>query len=91
MKSYNLWSLLLVLIGGFVAYMIFPPINFPPLGEYSLWCIPIGIAIYIIGLVCAFVSLSKREKGWLKYLSMSTLLLFVMYFILLINVFSGTI
>ncbi|UOQ44903.1 hypothetical protein MUN89_02830 [Halobacillus salinarum] len=91
MKSYDQWSLLFVMIGGFVAYMIFPPISLTPLGKDSLWCIPIGVSIYIIGIVCAFISLFKREKGWLKYISMATLLLFTLYFVLLSHVFGGTI
>lgn len=83
-RKFSVFSLIFVVIGIFVAYMVFPPINIYFLG---MWGIPIGFIIYLIGLILGGIAFSKKEKGFLKYISIISILLGVIFVVFLYNIF----
>ncbi|MDT0172319.1 hypothetical protein Q9R23_04985 [Exiguobacterium sp. BRG2] len=80
--TYAKASIFFSLIGLFIAYMIFPPINWP-FGPNSMITIPIGLGI---------VAIKRREPGILKYVSLACAIpLGVLLLLFLGFIFSGQI
>ncbi len=80
--TYAKASIFFSLIGLFIAYMIFPPINWP-FGANSMITIPIGLGI---------VAIKRREPGILKYVSLACAIpLGVLLLLFLGFIFSGQI
>lgn len=87
---YSKYSLILIVIGIFIAYMIFPPINLT-FGKWSMIAIPIGFTIYIIGVTLGIIAFKKKEKGFLKYISVISISLGVLFVVFLSYIFGGEI
>ena len=68
-RKYSKYSIILIVFGIFIAYMIFPPINIT-FGKWSMMAIPIGFVIYLTGLVLGIIAFFKKEKGFMKYISL---------------------
>ncbi|WP_339254105.1 hypothetical protein NSQ43_06640 [Sporosarcina sp. FSL W8-0480] len=49
-RKYSKYSVILIVVGIFIAYMIFPPVNIT-FGKWSMVAIPIGFAIYLTGVI----------------------------------------
>lgn len=60
----------------FISIMGFPPIRIEFLG---MWGIFIGFTIYLIGLILGLRAFIKKEKGFLKYISLISLIFGVLY------------
>lgn len=89
-RKYSKYSLFLVVIGIFIAYMIFPPLNIT-FGKWSMIAIPIGFAIYITGVILGLIAFIKKEKGFIKYVSLLSISLGILYILFLSFIFSGEI
>lgn len=89
-RKYSKYSLILVVSGIFIAYMIFPPINLT-FGKWSMIAIPIGLAIYVAGIALGITAIIKKEKGVIKYISLLSISLSVLYILFLSNIFGGEI
>ncbi|MDN4608556.1 hypothetical protein [Sporosarcina highlanderae] len=89
-RKYSKYSVILVVVGIFIAYMIFPPINIT-FGKWSMVAIPIGFAIYLTGLTLGVIAFLKKEKGFLKYISLISIALGVLYILFLFAIFGGQI
>ena len=89
-RKYSKYSIVLVVVGIFIAYMIFPPINIT-FGKWSMVAIPIGFAIYLTGITLGIIAFIKKEKGFIKYLSLISILLGVLFVIFLSYIFGGEI
>ena len=87
---YSKYSLILIVIGIFIAYMIFPPINLT-FGKWSMIAIPIGFTIYIIGVTLGIIAFKKKEKGFMKYISVISISLGVLFVVFLSYIFGGEI
>jgi len=70
------YSVILVIVGIFVAYMAFPPINITILGW---WGIFIGFGVYLTGIILGIVAFFKKEKGFMKYISLLSISLGVLF------------
>ncbi|WP_342506795.1 hypothetical protein [Sporosarcina sp. FSL K6-2383] len=85
-RNYSTISFTLVCIGIFITIMPFPPLN---IEYFGLWGIVFtGFMIYIIGVILGIIALLKKEKSFLKYISVSSILfgiLFVMFFFAIIG------
>ena len=66
-RKFSKYSTISVVVGIFVAYMAFPPINITILGW---WGIFIGFGVYLTGIILGFVAFFKKEKGFMKYISL---------------------
>lgn len=77
-------------MGIFVAYMIFPPINLT-FGKWSMIAIPIGFSIYLIGISLGIIAFKKKEKGFMKYISIISISLGVLFVVFLSYIFGGEI
>ena len=87
---YSKYSLILIVMGIFVAYMIFPPINLT-FGKWSMIAIPIGFSIYLIGISLGIIAFKKKEKGFMKYISIISISLGVLFVVFLSYIFGGEI
>lgn len=87
-RKYSKYSFFLVVIGIFIAYMIFPPVNLT-FGKWSMIAIPIGFAIYITGVILGIIAFVKKEKGFIKYISLLSISLGILYILFLSFIFSG--
>ena len=87
-RKYSKYSIILIVVGIFIAYMIFPPINIT-FGVWSMVAIPIGFAIYLTGVTLGIIAFYKKEKGFLKYISLLSLSLGVVYVMFLFAIFGG--
>lgn len=76
--KYSKYSIILIVVGIFIAYMIFPPFNIT-FGKWSMIAIPIGFAIYLTGITLGIIAFIKKEKGVLKYISLLSLIFGVLY------------
>ncbi|KOP29317.1 hypothetical protein ADM98_10555 [Exiguobacterium sp. BMC-KP] len=89
--TYAKASIFFSLLGLFIAYMIFPPLNWS-FGSNSMITIPIGLAIYLIGIGLGIVAFRRREPGILKYISLTCAVpLGVLLLVFLGFIFSGQI
>ncbi|WP_271853292.1 hypothetical protein [Planococcus maritimus] len=88
--KYSTYSLILIIVGLFIAYMIFPPFNIT-FGTWSMAAIPIGLAIYFTGVIFGIIAFIKKEKGFLKYVSLISIPLSVAFGIFLAFLFGGEI
>ncbi len=88
--KYSKYSLLLSVIGIFIVYMIFPPFNIT-FGKWSMIAIPIGFIIYLIGIVYGITAFRLKEKGFMKYVSLLSLPLGVLYIVFMFYLFGGEI
>lgn len=88
--KYSKYSLLLSVIGIFIAYMIFPPFNIT-FGKWSMIAIPVGFVTYLIGIGYGITAFRLKEKGFLKYVSVLSLPLGVLYIVFMAHVFGGEI
>ena len=88
--KYSKYSLFLVITGIFIAYMIFPPLNIT-FGKWSMIAIPVGFAIYITGVILGLIAFIKKEKGFIKYVSLLSISLGILYILFLFFIFSGEI
>lgn len=88
--KYSMYSLILIIVGLFIAYMIFPPFNIT-FGMWSMVAIPIGLVIYFTGVVFGIIAFIKKEKGFLKYVSLISIPLGMMFGIFLAFIFGGEI
>lgn len=66
-RKFSNFSILLIVVGIFVAYMAFPPISIDILGW---WGIFIGFGIYLTGVGLGIGAFFKKEKGFIKYISL---------------------
>ena len=89
-RKYSNYSVILTVLGIFIAYMIFPPVNIT-FGKWSMIAIPIGFAIYLTGLTLGINAFLKKEKGFLKYFSLISIALGVLYVLFLSTIFGGEI
>ncbi|WP_277584339.1 hypothetical protein [Psychrobacillus antarcticus] len=89
-KKYSKYSIILIVVGIFIAYMIFPPINIT-FGKWSMIAIPIGFAIYLTGITLGIIAFIKKEKGIIKYISLSSISLGVLFVVFLSYIFRGEI
>ena len=77
MKEKNsVYSFVFIIVGIFISIMGFPPIRIEFLG---MWGIFIGFTIYLIGLILGLRAFIKKEKGFLKYISLISLIFGVLY------------
>ncbi|MGN7410059.1 hypothetical protein [Sporosarcina sp. SAFN-010] len=79
-RKYSKYSIILIVDGIFIAYMGFPPINIDFLGW---WEIIIGFGIYSTGIVIGFIAFVKKEKGFIKYISLLSISLGVIFLAIL--------
>ena len=79
-RKFSKFSIILIVIGIFVAYMAFPPIN---IDIFGWWGIFIGFGIYLTGLVLGICAFFKKEKGFMKYISLLSISLGVLFIIFL--------
>ncbi|MFJ7936501.1 hypothetical protein [Sporosarcina sp. NPDC096371] len=79
-RKFSKFSIILIVVGIFVAYMAFPPINIDILGW---WGIFIGFGIYLTGIVLGICAFFKKEKGFMKYISLLSISLGVLFIALL--------
>ncbi|MFF2754462.1 hypothetical protein ACFVR1_12045 [Psychrobacillus sp. NPDC058041] len=77
-RKYSKYSIILIVVGIFIAYMIFPPINIT-FGKWSMIAIPIGFAIYLTGITIGIIAFIKKEKGFMKYISLLSIPLGVLF------------
>ncbi|MBD7984379.1 hypothetical protein H9649_07295 [Sporosarcina sp. Sa2YVA2] len=89
-KQYSKYSVILIVVGIFIAYMIFPPLNIT-FGKWSMLAIPTGFVTYLTGIGLGITAFLKKEKGFMKYISLFSLVLGVLYVVFLFAVFGGTI
>ncbi|WP_391118586.1 hypothetical protein [Psychrobacillus sp. L3] len=75
-RNFSKYSIILTVIGIFVAYMAFPPISIDLLGW---WGIFIGFGIYLTGILLGIVAFFKKEKGFMKYVSLLSVSLGVLF------------
>ncbi|KQL33662.1 hypothetical protein [Psychrobacillus sp. FJAT-21963] len=75
-RKFSNFSIILIVVGIFVAYMAFPPINIDILGW---WGIFIGFCIYLTGIVLGICAFFKKEKGFMKYISLLSISLGVLF------------
>ncbi|MFD1205360.1 hypothetical protein ACFQ38_09625 [Sporosarcina contaminans] len=77
----NIWSLMLVVVGLFLSTVIFSPLNIPFLMNWYTFFI--GILLYIVGFSMGIVAIKNKEKGFLKYITVLSLVIFliVIYFV----------
>jgi len=75
-RKFSKYSTILVVVGIFGAYMAFPPINIDILGW---WGIFIGFGVYLTGIVLGIVAFFKKEKGFMKYISLLSISLGVLF------------
>ena len=75
-RKFSKYSIILVVVGIFVAYMTFPPINITILGW---WGIFIGFGVYLTGIILGIVAFFKKEKGFMKYISLLSISLGVLF------------
>ncbi|WP_186673183.1 hypothetical protein [Sporosarcina sp. BP05] len=75
-RKFSRYSIILVIVGIFVAYMAFPPINIAILGW---WGIFIGFGVYLTGIILGIVAFFKKEKGFMKYISLLSISLGVLF------------
>jgi len=75
-SKFSCYSVILVIVGIFVAYMAFPPINITILGW---WGIFIGFGVYLTGIILGIVAFFKKEKGFMKYISLLSISLGVLF------------
>lgn len=87
---YSKYSNILIVLGIFIAYMIFPPINIT-FGKWSMIAIPIGFAIYLTGITLGIIAFIKKEKGFMKYISLISISLGVLFVVFLSYIFGGEI
>lgn len=84
-------SIFFSLLGLFIAYMIFPPLNWA-FGPNSMLTIPIGLVIYLFGIGLGIVAIKRRKPGILKYVSLAcSVPLGVLLLLFLGFIFSGQI
>lgn len=88
--KYSRYSIILIVVGIFIAYMIFPPINIT-FGKRSMIAIPIGFAIYLTGITLGIIAFFKKEKGFIKYISLFSILLGILFVVFLPYIFGGEI
>ncbi|MDZ5712568.1 hypothetical protein [Jeotgalibacillus haloalkalitolerans] len=88
--NYSKYSLILSISGIFIAYMIFPPFNIT-FGQWSMIAIPIGFAIYLIGVIFGMIAYFKKEKGLIKYVSLISIPLGVLFVVFISHLFGGEI
>jgi hypothetical protein len=74
-KGYNLWSFIMVVIGLFLMIEPFTSLNLILITNWYGFIV--GCVIYIIGLITGIVAFKRKERGFLKYLSMTSFLLAV--------------
>lgn len=53
--------------------------------------IPVGFTIYLVGVTLGIIAFNKKEKGFLKYLSLISIVLGVLYVVFLSVIFGGEI
>lgn len=75
-NKFSVYSIILIVVGIFIAYMLFPPLNIDFLG---IWGVFIGFAIYLIGVVLCLTAFFKKEKGFVKYIALLSISLGVVY------------
>ena len=79
-RNYSNISFALVCIGIFMSIMPFPPLN---VEYFGLWgAVFTGFMIYLIGVILGIIAIFKKEKGFLKYISVGSILfgiLFIMF------------
>lgn len=79
-RKFSKFSIILIVVGIFVTYMAFPPINIDILGW---WGIFIGFGVYLTGLVLGICAFIKKEKGFMKYISLLSISLGVLFIVFL--------
>ncbi|MFJ7973789.1 hypothetical protein [Psychrobacillus sp. NPDC096389] len=89
-NRYSKYSIILIVLGIFIAYMIFPPINIT-FGKWSMIAIPIGFAIYLTGIALGIIAFIKKEKGFMKYISLISISLGFLFVVFLSYIFGGEI
>ena len=89
-RKYSKYSVILIVVGIFIAYMIFPPFNLT-FGKWSLIAIPIGFAIYLTGLALGITAFIKKEEGFIKYISLTSISVGVLFVVFLSYIFGGEI
>ncbi|REB10092.1 hypothetical protein DVB69_04615 [Sporosarcina sp. BI001-red] len=89
-KKYSRYSIILIAVGIFIAYMIFPPFNIT-FGTWSMLAIPIGFVTYLTGVSLGIIAFLKKEKGFMKYIALIFMALGVLYVVFHFAVFSGEI
>ncbi|AMQ06419.1 MULTISPECIES: hypothetical protein [Sporosarcina] len=75
-RKFSIYSLLLIIIGIFMSIMSFPPLNITFLGWTGIF---IGFSIYLLGIVLGFIAIYIKEKGFLKYISVISILFGIVF------------
>jgi len=70
--------------------MTFPPVNLT-FGKWSMIAIPIGFAIYLTGVALGIIAFIKKETGLIKYISLMSISLGVLFVVFLSYIFGGEI
>ncbi|QTD41796.1 hypothetical protein [Sporosarcina sp. Te-1] len=73
-KKYSWLSISFILIGLSLAIIPFAPIQFPNF-LVNWYSVLIGILLYLFGLILAIIAFTSREKGLLKYISLSSIVI----------------
>ncbi|TQR14848.1 hypothetical protein [Psychrobacillus vulpis] len=82
-KKYSVYSLIFIALGIFISIMGFPPIRIEFLG---MWEIFIGFTIYLVGLILGGKAFLKKEKGFLKYISLLSVVFGIIYVVFLFGI-----
>lgn len=75
-RKFSKISIILIVVGIFVAYMAFPPID---IDIFGWWGIFIGFGIFLTGIVLGIGAFFKKEKGIMKYISLLSISLGVLF------------
>jgi hypothetical protein len=70
-------SFVLVIIGIFMSIMPSPPLN---IEYFGLWGVVFtGFSIYLIGVIVGITAIFKKKKGFLKYISVGSILFGILF------------
>ncbi|WP_085523666.1 hypothetical protein [Tuberibacillus sp. Marseille-P3662] len=85
-KKYSICSVALVVIGLFIVIEPLSPLDLWSATSLSdfLSAIFAGMGIYIIGVILGVVAFARREKGFLKYVSVVSVIIGI-FFVGIVN------
>jgi hypothetical protein len=81
---YSKWSILLIIIGIVLTIIPFSPLN---IKLFTNWyALIVGIVIYFVGLILGIIAFAKKESGLLKFISVFSVILFIIGVIYAFNI-----
>ena len=85
-RKFSFWSVIFVFIGLFLSIQPFTPLSLMYITNWE--SVIIGFSIFIVGVVFGIKAIIKKEKGLLKYFSLFTIplgILFLMFLFAIIG------